>query len=434
MNKKEQLLQFHFEQEEYIKRNAEKLRRQGYVKEYKDVYPDIHSRIHSKKGVAYIRGNVPLKLMAIIYDTVVVYIPPLNKKQLEQRFRLKWDDLIKLCQHNIVIPIIGNAINYTAEHFNDLFMLPYPPYSLWARGLGLLDVFDMSDTLSVAKNVLPVDKIADDSVVFQKWKKRTQLSDDKLIRQKIMDDVAVQYADLCIFGCKNEAEALTCLAPRELYNTLKIMNEVRTYPILFGLESQANYDTEKLRTISKINIRQSDFQPLTVPKDELEILFEGIGINVDSMDIEDIITYHIDGLGKKLRAALSYFNSYCDDKIKKSERLDMAEVYSRAEAFQKDLKTALRELDKSKYAKIDKTYNSLTNILKIGTVAIGAAVAFNEDSSQALSILSVIGTAGSLIGALPEEIAELVTRLATQGFESKFVSNMWSAKRIVGGK
>lgn len=431
MSSVENLLQFHFEQEEYIKENADNLRKQGYVKGYKDVYPDIYDRIYSQKGVAYIRGSVPLKLMVLLYDVVIVYIPPLTQSQLEKRFKLKWNDFIKLCQQGLIIPIIGNAINYGKNHFNELFSLPSPPYSLWARGLALLDVFNMSNALDVAKEVLPVDDIASDTRIFSTWKKSTNL-DDEEVKKKIKDDVAVLYADLCIFGCKNEADVLTCLPPNKIYNTLKIMNEIKTYPILFGLESQANYDYDKLKMISKINIRRPDFVPLAVPEKELEILFNGIGINIDNLEVENIIKYHIDGLGQKLRMALSSFNGYCDEKIKKSAPLEMTEVFSKAEAFQSDLKLALRELDSRKYSALDATYNSLTTILKIGTVAIGSALAFNENSSDLFSVISAIGTGASIIASVPEEVAELVTKMSAQR-QSKFVSNMWAAKRIVGG-
>ena len=95
--KKNDLLLFHEKQMDMIKQNQATLNAQGYVKGYRDVYPDIYERVHSQKGVAYVRGNVSIKLMAILYDTVIVYIPPLSQKQLELRFYLKdWNELIAL--------------------------------------------------------------------------------------------------------------------------------------------------------------------------------------------------------------------------------------------------------------------------------------------------------------------------------------------------
>lgn len=435
--KTKDLLIYHEEQMDKVKQNRAVLTKQGYVKGYGDVYPDIYERIHSQKGVAYIRGNVSIKLMAILYDVVIVYIPPLSKKQLMARFYLKnWDELITLCQHGIVIPIIGKAENYTAAHFDDLFhRLPIKPYSLWARGLGLLDVFGMSNTLEIAKEIMPVNAIANDEAVFKKWAKRYNNRDEKFIKAKIKDDVAVQYADLCIFGCKNEAKLLLALNPRELYKNLKLLNEVRTYPILFGLESQANFDRSKLAAISTIPIKPQFHMPQALPEDELEILYRGIGIDVDSVSVTDIIAYHNDGLGKKLRSALTYFNDYCDIKIGKTEQIDLTQVYERAEAFQKELKEAINDLNcNNYYLKLDKSQKTITKVLQIGTVAAGAIIATNPDASQILSVASVVVAGFSIIEAVPESIADVLVKFGAQGIHSKFVANMWSAKKIVGGE
>lgn len=435
--KKNDLIIYHEEQMDKIKQNQESLLKQGYVKGYRDVYPDIYQRIHSHKGVAYIRGSVSVKLMAILYDTVIVYIPPLSKKQLETRFYLKdWSELIALCQHGIVIPIIGKAENYTSSHFDDLFNnLPDKPYSLWARGLGLLDVFGMSNTLQIAKEVMPVDAIASNEAIFKKWAKKYNNRNEKLIKAKIIDDIAVQYADLCIFGCKNEAESLLSLPPDELYKKLKLLNEVRTYPILFGLESQANFERNKLAAVSTMPIKPQYYIPQALPENELEILYRGIGIDIDDVSIADIVMYHNDGLGKKLRSALTYFNEYCDTKISRTEQMDLTQVYVRAETFQRQLKDAISDLNcKNYYLELDRAQRTITKVLQIGTIAAGAMIATNPDASQLLSVTSVVATGASIVEAVPESVADVLVKFTAQGVHSKFVANMWSARKIVGDK
>lgn len=435
--KTKDLLLYHEEQMNIVKKNKTFLTKQGYVKGYQDVYPDVYERIHSQKGIAYIRGNVSIKLMAILYDIVIVYIPPLSKKQLEARFYLKnWDELITLCQHGIVIPIIGKAENYTAAHFDDLFSkLPIKPYSLWARGVGLLDVFGMSNTLDIAKEIMPVNAIASDEAVLKKWTKKYNNRNEKFIKTKIKDDVAVQYADLCIFGCKREAESLLTLNPHELYKNLKLLNEVRTYPVLFGLESQGNFEHSKLANVSTMQIKSQFCIPQALPEDELEILYRGIGIDVDDVSITNIIDYHNDGLGKKLRSALTYFNDYCDAKIGNAEQIDITQIYTRAEAFQKELREAINELNcNNYYLKLDKSQKILTKVLQIGTVAAGAIIATDPNASQALSVASVVAAGVSIIEAVPDSIAEVLVKIGSQGTHSKFVANMWSAKKIIGGE
>ena len=431
------LLLYHEQQMDKIKQNKERLTQQGYVKSYRDIYPDVYERIRHQKGVAYIRGNVSIKLMSILYDTVIVYIPPLSKKQLECRFYLNsWDELVVLCQHGIVIPIIGKSENYTASHFDDLFnKLPVKPYSLWARGLGLLDVFGMSNCLEVAKEVLPVNAIANNERVFKQWEKRYGFHDEEFIRSRIKDDVAVQYADLCIFGCKNELESLLSLSPYELYRNLRLLNEVRTYPILFGLESQANFDRNKLASLSTMPLQPQFYIPQVVPENELEILYRGIGIDIDDVSIADIIGYHNDGLGKKLRSALNSFNDYCNKRIRKSEQMDLTQVYTRAERLEKELKTAIAELNSSNYyMKLDKFQESITKVLQIGTVAAGAVIAIDPSVSQTISVASVVAAGVSIVEAVPEMIAEMMVKFGMQELHSGFVANMWSAKRLVDNK
>ena len=436
--KKKDLLYYHEEQMDKIKQNRTSLIKQGYVRGYQDVYPDVYERIHSQKGVAYIRGNVSVKLMAILYDIVIVYIPPFSKKQLENRFCLQsWDELIKLCERGIVIPIIGKAKNYTAAHFDDLFRLPAKPYSLWARGLGLLDVFGMNNTLEIAQEIMPVDAISNDRSIFKEWAKRYNNRNEKFVKAKIKDDVAIQYADLCIFGCKNEAEELLSLSlsPRDLYENLKLLNEVRTYPILFGMESQANFENSKLAAISTMSLKPQFHIPQALPENELEILYRGIGVDIDNVPINAIIEYHDDGLGKKLRSALSYFNGYCDTKISKSEQLNLTEVYKRAEEFQKELKGAINDLNcNNYYLKLDKAYKTVSSILKIGAITIGGVVAIDSAENIVVSAASLARTNTSIVEAVPESIANILVKFWAKERYSKFVANMWSAKKIVGDK
>ena len=424
--------------------NKDLLIKQGQVKRYQDIYPDVYKRIRSRKSVAYIRGSVSIKLMCLLYDVVIVHIPPISKEQIEKRFHLEWDELIKLCQNGLVIPIIENSEFYTSDHFDRLFK-DTSPYSLWARGIALLDIFNMSNTLEIGKRIGLTKKISTDSGIYKKWTaeygERWIASNgnekEDVIKQKIIDDIAVQYADLCIFGCKNEAEKLLVLEPLDLYNNLRLLNEVRTYPILFGLESQANFDKEKLlSTSSLLQLNSKSYVPQVIPENELEILYRGIGIEVEDVCVEAIIEYHNDGLGEKIRAALSSFNSYCDKKIRHSEKLNMGTVYERAEDFQKKLESATQDLhDKDTYKKMDKCINITKPVLKIGAIAAGTALGVFSGLNQELSIPALAATGGlslsvSLIDSFPEAVAEVLVKSSNP----RFVANMWSAKKIVDGR
>lgn len=292
----------------------------------------------------------------------------------------------------------------------------------------------MNDTLAIAADVLPIDKIADDPFVLNIWKDRYPSLPEEKVKDLLKRDVAIQYADLCIFGFRRQAIELASISsPQEIYKGLKLMNEIRTYPILFGLNSQANFDYSKLQGMSSIPLRDANFSATSLPPKELEILLDGIGININA-DIEDIISYHRDSLGANLRQALESFNGYCDGTLKAGKPLSVSEICKRAEILQTGLKEAARDLDSQKYARIDKTYGAITTSIKIGAVAIGGAIALNENTSQIVDVLTILGTIKAAMSALPSEIAELITKIGVSNMDSKFVANMWAAKRAIKRK
>lgn len=441
MNKRE-LKIYHEEQMKIILNNSCKLNQQGLVESYEDVYPDVCKYLGPKKRVAYIRGRVSIKMMALLYDVVIVYIPSYAKEVLEKRFALNdWDELIRLCQQGIVIPIIGRAEEYTAKHFNDLFKeLPKMPYSLWARGLALLDVFGMSDTLEIAREVLPVDKIAEDKRIFNYWKKIYTHKDEDFIKDRIKKDIAVQYADLCIFGCENEAKAFALEKDTKLiYDGIKLLNEIRTYPILFGMQSQANIDCSKLNDLAKLPISTQINVQQSLPERELKILFDGIGININEIGVSEIIAYHQDHLGELLRTALSSFNEYCDGQIRDNKAVDISQVLSRAETLQHRLSDAIDDLKiKNYYKDLDDKYRNTTAFLSIGAIVAGQAIAFcsnptNANGATIASITTLAGTGGLIIAKFPQTIASMLVRLGMQR-RNKFVANMWYTKKVIGKK
>lgn len=301
----------------------------------------------------------------------------------------------------------------------------------------MLDAFGMSDRLRVAREALPITKMIDDAQIIRNLQKRLKKSDSNntdVIRAKIEHEVSLMYADLCIFGCESDAYSLSNLEPFEIYKHLRLMNEIKTYPILFGLESQPNYNFDKLSTVKGIQSSEQ-FNPLPVPKNELEILFSGIGINIDNVSVEEIIKYHTDGLGKQLRGALVSFNKHCNKILKHKEKVDEITIYERAELFQKLLKNAIGDLTPNKFSKIDRTYNNITRMFRIGSVAVGAALPFAIDPTNPLFYTISLGGSGVTIAlSVPDKLAEFITKLEVRGFQSKFVANMWTAKRIVGGK
>lgn len=419
---------YHNSQKEIILRNKGNLIKQKYVKSYKDVYPDVHKRLNHKKGIAYIRGSVPLKAMVLIYDVVIVSIPPLSKEAIEKRFSVTFDELIQLCEVNLVIPVITDATEYTAPYFDQLFELLNPPCSLWARGLGLLEAFNIENTLDVARDALPVSDISNDQSIYSHWARRLSTSDVNVIKNHIEDNVATLYADLCIFGFEDEARKLADKSPSYIYNRLRKMNEILTFPVLFGMGSQPNYSTSKILDINDATRFFDNKTPFALPERDLRILLGGIGININSVSVEEIIAYHNDGLGISLRNALNSFNEEMDTSFTGAVlNVNPPSLFSKAETVQIRLEKALNELDYEKINDIDK---KMTMAFRIGSVSVGwiAPIIANHPM-----LAPVFGSAGFVaqFTSIPEDLSFFLMQMGLRGFKSKFAANMWIANRTV---
>lgn len=171
------------------------------------------------------------------------------------------------------------------------------------------------------------------------------------------------------------------------------------------------------------------------PQNDLEILYRGIGVDVDAISVHDIIRFHNDHLGEKVREALRFFNDYCDQNIASQSVLDSSQVLTRAELFQKRLNEAVVDLNThGYYHKLDKAEACVEKLFKIGAVTFGLVFAFDPSLSRIVSVASLAASGGIVISAMPETVANLVVRSVSDEIYSPFVSNMWQAKKIVDNK
>lgn len=435
----DKLHEYHIRQGGIITEQAERLEKQGIVKNFQDVYPDLAAQI-SGESTSYVRGSVPLKLMALIYDKTIIYVPPLSKQMLEERFQLSYEDFIKLCQNGVVIPILGNVHEYRGDFYTPLFELNNAPASLWARGVALLDVFGMNDALDLARQKLPVEHMSRDPAVRAQWRKKLPGATEEEIHKSIVDDIAVMYADLCIFGHEHEANELAEFENMgQIYESLRIMNETATYPTLFGLDTQPTYHPQKLESsVAKLYIKpRYHLQPIPIPED-LEVLLQGIGINTDTMSTESIMKYRYDGMGKALRNTLESFSAYCDAAMRRQEAFHYDEVWKRAEAFQKQIKLAIGELTPGRYQAFDQFESNVTSTLKISGFGLGGLVGYMLDETP-INILALSGFAGALAGGLWEfpkmrELKDWLVKTCISIKNPKYVVNLWESRKIASGK
>lgn len=64
-------------------------------------------------------------------------------------------------------------------------------------------------------------------------------------------------------------------------------------------------------------------------------------------------------------------------------------------------------------------------------MTFGLVFAFDPNASQILSVASLAAAGGITISAMPEALAKVFVKHASEEIYSPFVSNMWQAKRIV---
>ena len=410
-----------------------------FVKDYYDVYPDLKDILSIPgSSVSYIRGDVSLKMSALLYDKTIVYLPPWPQNLIEKRFGISYKEFLSLCQNNIIIPIIGDPHDYSAEYFQPLFKLKIQPPSLWARGIALLDIFGIGNVLDVARQKIPVDQIACTPEIQKKWSERLPYADENTRKQAIMNDISVMYADMCIFGYEHEAQEMgKFLDPQKAYESLQVFNEAITYPVLFGLNSRPTYNPDKLEnSLSKLYINpQFNIPPIPIPPD-LEVLLQGIGIDIETITLEDIIKYRQDGLGVALREALRSFEDYCNNGLNGENLLDRDSILERAEKFQKQIRTAIGELTPQKYKEFNMIEKCITTSIKIGGFGVGGVLGYTIDGGIA-TVAGISGFSGAVLSEIltypkAQEAVNWVVEACLSHKNSKYMVNLWKCKKMIG--
>lgn len=322
---------------------ATELRDRGFVEGPADLYPDYVPA--TKPG--YTRHAVNVPLMTLLYEQVVVYVSPSPEERLQEKFSIPLASLVDLAEVGIVLPLVGHLEDYTDPAFDALLALDPP--SIWARGLGVLEVLDMWDTLDEAQCPLPVTELARTNVIRRWFGAQFPTLDAEALTGRIKQELLTNYADLCIF---DEAEVASSLAahrdPARLVGSLFALNEVRTYPTLFGLGGTANYDLASVKADARLTTslarnldRGSDVR--AVPR-SLSLLLRGLELDVPTMSTDDIIQFHSSGDATRLRSAVSRFESLATRRTGVAEEDNLELFLGRAEEFQTLLREAVAEL------------------------------------------------------------------------------------------
>lgn len=343
----------------------------GHLREPKDIYPDIQI----PSSVAYTRYTIPLPFLVLLYEKTTVYVPPLSKKDLLLRWGTSIETVIALAQSGIVVPIIGRPTDYRASHFAPLLELKPP--SLWARGVALLDRLGMNAALDERDCPLPIAEMAHVKPLRRKYSHYESGLRGEALTTRIKRELLLNYADLCIFGEQQLAESLGRLRePQQIVDRLLLANEIRTYPILFGLGGTANYDTRMLRAESGVartlpNLTLID-KSKVIPGN-LNLLFNGLGIDISHLTTNEIIEFHVSGNGARLRAAMAYFERRASKKLGSSAPItDSEQVIAAAAALEDVILNTARELSSPEFIRRASNTQRTSNVLlKVGSPALG---------------------------------------------------------------
>lgn len=74
------LLDYELKERNIIERSKLKASNTQFVTCANDIYPDVDIGA----GTVYLRGNVPLKLLLLLYDKIIIFMPPANQEYFEK--------------------------------------------------------------------------------------------------------------------------------------------------------------------------------------------------------------------------------------------------------------------------------------------------------------------------------------------------------------
>lgn len=339
--KQDDLQQYELDELRLITARSAPVKQRGHISTPQDLYPDLTWPIN----IAYRVGSIPLYLLVLLADKLVTYIPPSTPEMLEARWGLSFDVVLDLCERGRIQPLIGHPTDYQGARFDRLFRMKPP--SVWARGLGLARALGMEHALEEAGRKLPLEKMARAPWLRPRWRAHFPHLSEAKLTHRISHELAVNYADLCVFGFREIGESTAYhKTPEEIARALLLAAEVKTYPILFGLGGTPHYDYAIRDRHGDLadSLLQQRIPPGPKIPPNLDILLRGIGINAAQMDAEQIVEFHASDAGKHLRSALQAFEAEARRVATASQQESSERVGAAAEQLQSTLQEATRRL------------------------------------------------------------------------------------------
>lgn len=402
--------------------NCDAIVRRGYIQDPADLYPEIGHEKHT----SFTRTPIPLLFLVLLYERTVIFLPPMRQGEMEERWGLPLEALVKLIRAGVVQPLIGDPVDYTDAHFEQI-METRPP-SVWARGLSLLERLGMGDTLKEADCPLPIEAMASLPSIRRKYETYfPSLTGDELTK-RIKREILTNYADLWIFGEGQLADSFRLLSsPQQMVDRLKTANEVRTFPVLFGMGGTAHYDRqfliEEAQSLQSLGTIGSPNKPAKAIPSSLGLLLKGIGINLADITAETIIDFHASGQGQHLRKAMHHFEHQLKDAGSGEGGLSTpSELLEKTRSLEQIIVKATRELSSPSFIrKATRTRKSLDLVLRAGSPALGGWLGHMLGAS----ILEGIGGGAVLQQLVIESMRDQIIDAAMVARFNPGLANLW---------
>lgn len=350
----------------------------GFIADGPLIYTDklVSSRL------AFHRQGAPLKALLLLYEQTVVYIPPADKSELEQRFGISWSDLLKLSERECIIPVIGHPTHYSDKvHFDS--MLKLKPASVWARGDEIAHRFaDGAEYWSIAKRIVPYADMSQTDWLQKRFQRHfPSLSSDSRL-DRIQTELLTNFVDLCIHGYEPLATELVTLPdPGYAAKRLLEVSEILTYPSLMGLGGTPNYGLNSEIAVAEARgaeylHRGRELGP------EAELLLRGLSIGFPRlMSPELIMQFHRDGMSTWLWQALAKL----EHQVALKTESHSTELTDAATHAQEILAEALREVRGAGYSSLRSRSHDLARS------TVGLTIKLGESSALATAAWGPLG-------------------------------------------
>lgn len=276
-----------------------------------DIYPDVEFA----DSMGYTRQGVPLLPMSLLYEKLVVYVPPASKKELRRRWGISIEELGELAARGIVEPLIGHITDYSAPHFASLFESPVGVPSVWTRGLTLLEEKGLQDTLLEESYSFDFDQLASENLLGDKFRLHFPGMRKEALHRRIKRELLTNLADLYLFDEPEVVESLQVSAlktdPSEVARAIMLLSELRAYPTLFGLGGTANYSADLVPELPNLGANLD--WALTTPTGrgvklgQFSDILKGVGVSPEELTLEQVVDFHSSGQARLLRKSVAAF-------------------------------------------------------------------------------------------------------------------------------